>query len=64
MPVLETQIKMYALTKEIMDLSQKYVSSILLSEKTVLFAEINQLYERLNDLQSELKNEKNKNVGY
>ena len=59
MPVLETQIKMYALTKEIMDLSQKYVSSILPSEKTVLFAEINQLYERLNDLQSELKIETN-----
>jgi hypothetical protein len=57
MPISDTQIQIYALTKQLMDLSEKYILTILQSEKTIISVEINQLYKKMNDLELQLKDE-------
>lgn len=57
MPFTETQIKIYALTKQIMDLSEKYVLTISPSDKAVIFTEINQLYEIISEYNLKFKDE-------
>lgn len=57
MTVSEIQIQLYALTKQLMELSEKYTLTTLPIDKKVLSAEINLLYEKLNDLGLQLKNE-------
>jgi len=57
MTVTETQIKLYALTKEIMDLSQKYILTISPYEKEVLLEKINETNAKLEDLAIQYKEE-------
>lgn len=57
MPVSETQIQLYALTKQLMDLSEKYILTISSYEKAVILEKINILYEELDNLGLQYKDE-------
>lgn len=50
MSVTESQIELYALTKQLMELSEKYILTTLSSEKIILLEGINILYEKLDKL--------------
>lgn len=57
MTVTETQIQLYALTKQLMELSEKYIIATLPSDKAIILIEINILYEKMYQLELQLKNE-------
>lgn len=57
MTVSETQIQVYALTKQLMELSEKYILTTLPSDKAIILIEINILYEKMYQLELQLKNE-------
>jgi hypothetical protein len=57
MPLTETQIEIYALTKKLLELSEKYLLAILPHEKILLLEQINITYDKLDKLKIIYKEE-------
>lgn len=57
MPVSESQIELFALTKKLMELAEKYISSILPYEKILLLEQINDIYNKLEKIKIIYKEE-------
>jgi hypothetical protein len=57
MPVTVSQIELYALTKQLMEVSEKYTLTTLSSEKITLLEDINILYDKLDKLKVIYKEE-------
>jgi hypothetical protein len=57
MPVTVSQIELYALTKQLMEVSEKYTLTTLSSEKITLLEDINVLYDKLDKLKVIYKEE-------
>jgi hypothetical protein len=55
MPPNEIQIEIYALTKQLMDLSDKYILETGKYEKIFLLERINTIYAKLNILEIEYR---------
>lgn len=57
MVITSTQVEIYATTKQLMDLCQKYLSLTLQYEKIIILDEINTLYKKIENLGLQLKDE-------
>lgn len=57
MLITETQIEIYALSKQLMELSEKYILTISQSEKSIILEEINNLYKKIEILKLQFKDE-------
>lgn len=62
MSFTETQIRIYALTKQMMDLSEKYLLATIPGERESFLYQIYETNEKLDELADRLKRESEKNI--